>query len=107
MRLRERFDPSQIMIGEPILLEILQGAQDDGHAANILRRLKPFLSEGMLTSDLAIRAAANYRALRRKGITVRKAIDVAIATFCIENGHRLLHDDRDFEHFRPLGLMEA
>lgn len=53
------------------------------------------------------RAAAHYRTLRAGGITVRKTIDVIIATYCIEHGHQLLHDDRDFEHFRPLGLVEA
>ena len=59
------------------------------------------------TPDLAVRAAAHYRTLRSRGITIRKTIDVIIATFCIEHGHHLLHDDRDFEHFRPLGLLEA
>jgi predicted metallo-beta-lactamase superfamily hydrolase len=39
----------------------------------------------------------NYRKLRRAGVTVRKTIDVMIATFCIVNRHRLLHTDRDFD----------
>ncbi len=30
-------------------------------------------------------------------MTVRKTIDVMIATFCIVNRHRLLHTDRDFD----------
>jgi len=46
--------------------------------------------------DMAMAAAQNYRALRRQGITVRKTIDVLIATFCIENGFGLIHNDRDF-----------
>ena len=105
--LTRRMDPLEILIGEPILLEVLQGAQDDGHAANIHRKLVPFLVKGMLNRDIAIRAATYYRSLRTRGITIRKTIDVIIATFCIEHGHHLLHDDRDFEHFRPLGLLEA
>ncbi len=36
-------------------------------------------------------------ALRAQGVTVRKTIDMLIATFCIENGHELLHADRDFD----------
>ena len=99
--------PVDMMIGEPILLEVLQGARDDQHAAALEGDLRLFLVEGMLDTNVAVRAAANYRTLRTKGITVRKTIDVVIATYCIENGHRLLHDDRDFEHFRPLGLLEA
>ena len=38
----------------------------------------------------------NYRAMRKKGITVRKTIDVLIGTYCIENDVSLLHDDQDF-----------
>lgn len=55
--------------------------------------------------ELAISSAGNYRLLRTKGTTVRKMIDCLIATFCIENGHLLLHRDRDFEPFEQyLGL---
>jgi len=35
--------------------------------------------------------------LRKKGVTIRKTIDVLIATFCIENDFTLLHSDKDFE----------
>jgi predicted nucleic acid-binding protein len=38
-------------------------------------------------------------------MTVRKTVDTLIATFCIENSHQLLHQDRDFSHFeKHLGL---
>jgi predicted nucleic acid-binding protein len=41
----------------------------------------------------------------RRGITIRGAIDVIIATWCIENGAGLLHNDRDFDPIeRELGL---
>ena len=32
----------------------------------------------------------------KQGITIRKTIDVIIATFCIENSKPLLASDRDF-----------
>ncbi len=48
---------------------------------------------------IAAKAAENYRMLRRKGITVRGTIDAIIATWCIENGAYLLHNDRDFDRF--------
>jgi hypothetical protein len=55
--------------------------------------------------DIAIAAAQNDRALRRRGITVRKTIDTVIASPCIKSGHHLLHSDRDFEPFvKHLGL---
>ena len=59
----------------------------------------------LCSPELAVRAAANYRFLRIRGITIRKTIDIMIGTFCIERGHALLHSDRDFEPMvRLLGL---
>ena len=37
--------------------------------------------------------------LRALGITVRSAIDVLLASLCIERGFVLLHRDRDFDAF--------
>jgi predicted nucleic acid-binding protein len=55
--------------------------------------------------DIAIAAADNYRRLRKRGLTVRKTIDVIIGTFCIVQGHELLHSDRDFDPMeKSLGL---
>ena len=79
-----------------IELAILQGARDELDAARIERGLRRFAVVPLLDPDLASRAARNYRALRELGITVRKAADIVIGTFCIEKGHALLHDDRDF-----------
>ena len=54
---------------------------------------------------LAVTAAANYRFLRARGVTIAKLADLIIGTFCIERGHALLHSDRDFEPMeRLLGL---
>ena len=55
-----------------------------------------------------MKAAENYRALRRRGITIRKTIDLIIGTFCIENGFALLHMDREFHPMADhLGLALA
>jgi predicted nucleic acid-binding protein len=88
---------TSILLGDLVLLEVLQGARNDSHAAEIERELRVFRIERMLDDGLAVKAAANYRALRDRGITVRKTIDLIIATFCVERGHSLLHDDRDFD----------
>jgi len=56
-------------------------------------------------TDMAIAAAQNFRTLRANGFTIRKTIDCWIATFCLLNGHALLHNDRDYEPFETeLGL---
>lgn len=94
-----------LLIGDLILLEVLQGARDDRHAARIERGLREYVLVSLLDADLARRAAGNYRKLRELGVTVRKTADIIIGTFCIERGHTLLHDDRDFEPMeRHLGL---
>ena len=62
----------------------------------------------MLERDIALASARNYRRLRTRGVTVRKTIDMFIATFCLENGHALLHSDRDFDPIaEDLGLKTA
>ena len=54
---------------------------------------------------LAVRASEHYRWLRDRGITIRKIIDLLIATYCLENDMALLHAHRDFDPFvRHLGL---
>jgi predicted nucleic acid-binding protein len=85
-----------LLIGDLILLEVLQGARDEAHAARIERGLRQYALVPLLDGDLASRAARNYRRLRELGITIRKTADIIIGTFCIEHGHSLLHDDRDF-----------
>lgn len=57
--------------------------------------LKRFRSVSLLGPNIAVRAAANYRLLRSRGITVRGTIDVIIATWCIENDVAIIHNDRD------------
>ena len=87
----------QLLIGDLILLEVLQGARDDAHAARIERALRAFAIAPMLDPTIAVQAARNYRLLRARGITIRKTIDMIIGTFCLLGGHALLHDDRDFD----------
>jgi len=107
-----KFDEIQdfrdVVLGDIVLMEILQGTQNDRQATNIQKRLAKFGVVSMLTPSLAIKAATNYRALRNRGITIRKAVDMIIGTYCIEHGHSLLHQDKDYlpmvEH---LGLQLA
>ena len=88
-----------------IYCELLQGIRDDSHFGEVrrdLERLNIFETGG---TKLALAAAQNYRLLRRRGVTVRKTIDCLIATFCLQEGHALLHRDHDFDAFEGhLGL---
>jgi len=97
-----------LIVGDLVLTEVLQGFQSDRDfrtARDLLLRL-PFMTMGGRV--LALESAVNYRTLRRKGVTVRKTIDVMIASFCIHYGLPLLHDDRDFDPMvKFLGLKAA
>ena len=86
-----------IIIGDLILTEVLQGFQSDKDftvARDLLLRM-PFIA--MSGRALALESAMNYRLLRKKGVTVRKTIDVMIGTFCIHYQLPLLHSDKDFD----------
>ena len=86
-----------VLIGDLILAEILQGfrSDDDYESAKSYLSVLPFHQIGGY--QVAVQSAQNYRILRKKGITVRKTIDVIIGTYCILEGLPLLHDDRDFD----------
>jgi len=100
--------PDVLLVGDLILLEVLQGARDEAHAASIERSLRQFGVVPLLDPDLAAIAARNYRRLRALGVTIRKTADLVIGTYCIEHRHALLHDDRDFAPMEThLGLKVA
>jgi predicted nucleic acid-binding protein len=104
-RLDELLGTEELAIGDLILTEVLQGFSSDrdfDQARSLLTSLKVVELGG---AEIAIQAVRNFRALRAEGVTVRKTIDTLIATWCIEYGFELLHDDRDFEPFAThLGL---
>ena len=95
-----------LIIGDLILTEVLQGFRPDRHFRQARQLLQTFPIVTMVGPQLAIRSAEHYRALRRRGVTVRKTIDVMIGTYCIANNIPLLHADRDFDPMvQHLGLV--
>lgn len=95
-----------LLVGDIVLLEVLRGARSAANARKIEASLRRFDIVPMLGQALAIKAAENYRLLRSRGVTIRKMPGLIIGTYCIEYGHVLLHDDRDFEPMREhLGLQ--
>lgn len=97
-----------IAIGDIILTEVLQGFRQDkdfNTAKSLLSSLTIF---EFLGESMALKSADNYRQLRKQGITIRKTVDVIIATFCIEHNLPLLFSDRDFVPFvKHLKLVSA
>lgn len=92
-----------------IVTEVLQGFRRDSgfrRAERVLVTLPVF--EPTLASY--VRAAALFRFLRRKGVTVRGAIDCVIAQACLDLEAELLSPDRDFRHIArhtPLRLWSV
>jgi predicted nucleic acid-binding protein len=88
-----------IIMGDLILTEILQGFKSDKDYETAKNHLSELPFRKMGGYNVAIQSAQNYRQLRKAGVTVRKTIDIIIATFCINEGLTLLHDDHDFDPF--------
>jgi predicted nucleic acid-binding protein len=100
--LEREADRRRLGLTDLALCEVLQGVrseQEFGWVRTELQRFKLFETGG---EALVVEAARNYRTLRDQGLTVRKTIDCLIATFCMANGHALLHRDRDFDAFEKI-----
>ncbi len=94
-----------LAIGDLMLTEVLQGFDSERDFRKARKLLTSLTIVELGGEAIAIKAAINFRVLRRRGVTVRKTIDTMIATWCIENGFELLHSDWDFEPFvKLLGL---
>lgn len=107
-RLRAALGTEEIIVGDLMLCEVLQGLDGERDARDVEALLRRFQIVPMVGDAIAIAAARNHRTLRRLGITVRKTIDLLIGTWCIENRMALLHNDSDFRPMaRHLGLVQV
>ena len=103
--LETEMDRQRVGLTDLILCEVLQGVRDEAVFSQFQQDLCVFHVFHTGGMDLAIAAARNYRSLRARGHTIRKTIDCLIATFCLREGHGLLHRDHDFDPFeKHLGL---
>jgi predicted nucleic acid-binding protein len=106
--LRARFGADEIVIGDLMLCEVLQGLHSERDAREVEVLLRGFDIVPMAGEAIAIAAARNFRRLRARGVTIRRTIDLLIGTWCIENRQPLLHNDRDFRLMaRHLELVEV
>ncbi len=104
-RLDRDLQSRRIIIGDLIIAELLQGVKREKEYRIVRQMIDNLEYRDFVGKEIAIKTAENYRFLRSKGVTVRKTIDVIIATFCIENNFSLIHNDRDFDALEEhLGL---
>ena len=90
---------AEIIVPDLVLYEVLRGFRHERHYLQARHLMLTLTVEPTGGQALALHAAAHYRSLRAAGITVRSAIDVLLAAFCIDRGYTLLHADRDFDAF--------
>lgn len=102
------FAKQQIGVGDLIMMEVLQGTRDDRAFRVAHAHLTGFPRVQISDFRVAEEAARIFRLLRARGITIRKTIDVLIATRCLVDDHELLYRDRDFDPFvEHFGLRSA
>ena len=107
-RLRRVLGMDEIIVGDLMVCEVLQGLASEEAAEQVEALLRRFEIVSMAGEAIAVAAARNFRRLRGMGITVRKTIDLLIGTWCIEHRAPLLHNDSDFRPLgRYLGLIEV
>jgi predicted nucleic acid-binding protein len=107
-RLRMVLGAEEVIVGDLMLCEVLQGLESERAAQEVEALLRRFEIVPMDGDAIAVAAARNFRSLRRRGVTVRKTIDLLIGSWCIENRRPLLHNDGDFRPMaRHLGLIEV
>lgn len=97
---------SRIGLTDVILTEVLQGLREDD-VARVESRLAIFPVLRLADLDDFRRAAALHRAVRRKGLVVRRTSDCLIASVCIREDVPLLHDDRDFDHVAAVSELRV
>lgn len=92
----------RIVVPDLVLFEVLRGFRHERDLRQARLLMEGLHVESTGGADLALAAVQHFRSLRSHGVTVRSAIDVLVATFCIENDYALLHRDRDLRAFEAL-----
>ena len=100
--LDDQLTSERLGLTDLILCEVLQGITTDSQFDAVQEQLLELEVFETGSVRVAVEAALNYRRLRVAGRTVRKTIDSLIATFCLLEGHALLHNDRDYDSFEDV-----
>jgi predicted nucleic acid-binding protein len=85
-----------VVLVPTIIQEVLQGIRDDAQFKKVQDIFSFFTILQLPPVTAAVGAAELYRALRKKGVTIRKSNDCLIAYYAIEFSVPLVHCDGDF-----------
>ncbi|MPZ52879.1 MAG: PIN domain-containing protein [Acidimicrobiia bacterium] len=95
MRLRSGIVEREVVVVDPVLLEVMAGARRDS-VVQTQRLLEAQHVEALAPRIDWIDAATIYRELRWRGVTLRSQIDALIAAVAIRLDLPILHHDRDY-----------
>ncbi|MEQ9278129.1 MAG: PIN domain nuclease [Balneola sp.] len=93
----EYLSRERVISADLVITEVLQGFRKDSDFLTAVEIFKTIPCHSVAGIEIALKSAENFRSLRKKGITIRKTVDMILATYCIENNISLLQNDRDFE----------
>jgi len=100
----DRLLNSELALCDAVRMELLAGARDEQHVAQIeklLARATVIKTESIDYDN----AAAIYRSCRRLGLTIRTHIDCLIAAIAIRTRTELLHSDSDFDAIAKVTML--
>ena len=106
-RLRAAISEQEVVVVDPIILEVMAGARRDV-VARTQRLLEAQQLEALWPKLDWLDAATIYRELRWQGVTIRSQVDALIAAMAIRLDLPVLHHDRDYGHiarYTPLRLV--
>jgi predicted nucleic acid-binding protein len=90
-----------------VVAEVFQGLRREKGRDQLKRLFGELLFLEPSGIELSFKAAEVYRALRRRGSTVRSTIDCLVAALAEENACYVLARDRDLETILGSGLVKA
>ena len=92
----DRLLASEIAICDVVAMELLAGARDESHMAQLRGLIGRTTVLPVHTIDYET-AALLYRRCRGRGDTVRRLIDCIIGAVALRHGLAVLHHDADFD----------
>lgn len=98
---------NEVCICPVIMQEVLQGIRLDNDFADLKRDFKRLNLLDWDATEAAISAAALYRQLRKRGITIRKPNDCLIAAYALHFNVELCHNDRDFDQIAEHTILKV
>jgi len=94
-----------LYVPDLVLFEVMRGFRFENEQRRALAAFEQLPMVELGGHDNVLRAADQYRQLRRLGHTVRSGVDMLLASWCIAHDHWLLQRDSDFlPYSRHLGL---